>query len=325
MILKTLTHFCSPGGQNGKLSILIFHRVLPAGSSSLSFDINASQFTRIVQWLAKWFNVISLDQAVLQLVQGTLPPRAAAITFDDGYADNLLVATPILKNYGMSATFFIASGYLDGGQMWNDTIIESIRCCRQNHLDLTAKELGNYDLSCPQKRRKSINQILKAVKYRSSAERVYLADYISGLAKVDLKKDLMMTSEQVVLLRKAGMSIGAHTVTHPILANLSTEEVKLEILSNKRFLESLLQERIGLFAYPNGKPNLDFRFQDVQIVRSLGFDAAVTTAWGVADMQSDLMQLPRFTPWDDSSFKFGYRMLKNMLGNSKLRANQNAE
>jgi len=166
---------------------------------------------------------------------------------------------------------------------------------------------------------------LKAVKYRSSAERVYLADYISGLAKVDLKKDLMMTSEQVVLLRKAGMSIGAHTVTHPILANLSTEEVKLEILSNKRFLESLLQERIGLFAYPNGKPNLDFRFQDVQIVRSLGFDAAVTTAWGVADMQSDLMQLPRFTPWDDSSFKFGYRMLKNMLGNSKLRANQNAE
>ncbi|MBL8397646.1 MAG: polysaccharide deacetylase family protein [Candidatus Accumulibacter sp.] len=325
MIFRVLTHACSPGGPRGKLSILIFHRVLPKDDGILNFDVNAVEFKKIIRWLAKWFNVIALDQAILKLKEGTLPPRAAAITFDDGYEDNLSVATPILTDHGMTATFFVASGYLNGGQMWNDTIIESIRHCSLPKLDLVSEGLGHYDLSGPHKRLIAINKILKEVKYRASTERIFLASQIEKLTRVKLNKNLMMTSEQVILLRKAGMSIGAHTVNHPILAKLSAEDVQLEIQNNKHFLESLLQERVGLFAYPNGKPNIDYRLLDAQIVRSLGFDAAVTTAWGVADTHSDLMQLPRFTPWDRSSFKFGYRMVKNMLGNSSIRALQNAD
>jgi hypothetical protein len=97
-------------------------------------------------------------------------------------------------------------------------------------------------------------------------------------------------------MRDAGMLIGAHTVTHPILARLNADAVLSEARESKQFLESLIQERVGLFAYPNGKPDVDYRAADAEIIRGLDFDAAVTTAWGVADVQCDRMQLPRFTP-----------------------------
>ncbi len=83
-------------------------------------------------------------------------------------------------------------------------------------------------------------------------------------------------------MRRAGMLIGAHTVTHPILAKLEPSDVRKEISGSKQFLESILEEEINLFAYPNGRPDLDFQMKDAAIVKELGFKAAVTTAWGVA-------------------------------------------
>ncbi|MCB1966067.1 MAG: polysaccharide deacetylase family protein [Candidatus Accumulibacter sp.] len=140
-----------------------------------------------------------------------------------------------------------------------------------------------------------------------------------------LPSDLMLTSEQVKMMRRAGMSIGAHTVTHPIIGRLGPDEVRAEIVGSKEFLESLLQERVGLFAYPNGQPTLDYRREDAEAIRSLGFDAAVTTASGVADADSDLMQLPRFTPWERTRLRFGVRLFRNILQNPGLRAGQLAD
>ncbi len=322
MIIKALTSFCSPGGKNGRLSILIFHRVLPQPDPVLNWDLHARDFSDILSWMSKWFNVLPLDQAIRMLKSGTLPSRAAAITFDDGYEDNLTVAAPILVNHGMTATFFVASGYLNGGQMWNDTIIESVRQCSKNRLDLSDEGLGVYDLSGPESIRNAIVSILKVVKYRSFDDRIRLSKFVKISANVHLHQDLMLTSQQVVELRDLGMHIGSHTVNHPILSTLSADQVIEEILDNKNFLECLLQEKIGLFAYPNGKPNIDYRFSDTEILRKLGFDAAFTTAWGVADTFSDLMQLPRFTPWDRNPFGFAFRMNKNLRHNSLLRANQ---
>jgi peptidoglycan/xylan/chitin deacetylase (PgdA/CDA1 family) len=69
---------------------------------------------------------------------GALPERAAAITFDDGYADNFTRALPLLREQGLPATFFVATGFLDGGRMWNDTISEAIRRCNEDVVDLSA-------------------------------------------------------------------------------------------------------------------------------------------------------------------------------------------
>jgi peptidoglycan/xylan/chitin deacetylase (PgdA/CDA1 family) len=128
----------------------------------------------------------------------------------------------------------------------------------------------------------------------------------------------MMTSEQVVEMRRSGMSIGAHTVTHPILAKLQAWDVRKEISESKQSLESILKDEITLFAYPNGRPDLDFQIKDAVIVKELGFKAAVTTTWGVAKTDSDLMQLPRFTPWDKTRLFFGARLIKNIFQNQEL-------
>ena len=122
----------------------------------------------------------------------------------------------------------------------------------------------------------------------------------------------MMTSSEVKATRKAGMLIGAHTVSHPILARLTDDAAHQEIADSKRFLEELLGERIGLFAYPNGKPGEDYSRQSVAVVRSLGFDAAVSTQWGCSGLGDDVFQIRRFTPWDRPRMRFGVRMLRNL-------------
>ena len=108
------------------------------------------------------------------------------------------------------------------------------------------------------------------------------------------------------------MQIGAHTVSHPILARLSDEQARQEIGDSKIFLEKLLGERVGLFAYPNGKPGEDYMPQSVDVVRSLGFDAAVSTQWGTSGTGDDPLQIRRFTPWDKTKLRFGVRMLDNL-------------
>jgi len=140
-----LTHVLnriSPAGRRGRLSILIFHRVLSRPDSLLPDVPDAVAFDRIMTWLKSWFNVIPLNRAVALLAAGAVPERAAAITFDDGYADNHDVALPVLRRHGVCATFFIATAYLDGGRMWNDTVIETVRSCKRPMLDLREVGLG---------------------------------------------------------------------------------------------------------------------------------------------------------------------------------------
>jgi peptidoglycan/xylan/chitin deacetylase (PgdA/CDA1 family) len=259
--------------------------------------------------------VLPLDQAAARLKAGTLPARALSITFDDGYADNQAVALPILKRHGLTATFFVSTGFLDGGRMWNDTIAEAFRRGAGPALDL--RDLFDdpaalYPLATPEQRRHGLETVILKAKYLPVAERLTLVGRIAERSGAALPEDLMMTRAQVVALRRAGMQIGAHTVSHPILARLGEAEARAEILDSKRFLEDLLDERVGLFAYPNGKPAEDFTPESVAIARSAGFDAAVSTAWGAANARTDPFQLPRFTPWDRTRVRFGARMLGNL-------------
>ena len=236
--------------------------------------------------------------------------RAPCITFDDGYADNHDVALPILQSHGLPATFFIATGFLDGGRMWNDTVIESVRQSMATTLDLG--ELGRFAVGTPAEKAAAIGAIIGKIKYLPVAERLDAAQRIASAAHVNPPNNLMMTSLQVKAMRQAGMQIGAHTVSHPILARLSNELARAEIKGSKDFLEHLLGERVGLFAYPNGKPGEDYVPASVDVVRSLGFDAAVSTQWGAFRAGDDPFQIKRFTPWDQTRLRFGARLLINL-------------
>jgi peptidoglycan/xylan/chitin deacetylase (PgdA/CDA1 family) len=313
---RNLFKLLSPAGTKGRLSILIFHRVLAEPDPIFPSEVDATQFDTMCQWLASWYQVLPLDEAVSRLKSNSLPERACAITFDDGYADNRHVALPILKRHGLPATFFIATGFLDGGRMWNDTVIESIRMSPLPVLDLQellGPEFAAVTIATNDEKRTAIDAIIGRIKYLPVAERASLVDQIALHAKADPPKDLMMTSAEVVEMRQAGMQIGAHTVSHPILARLDAREARTEIATSKEYLEALLKERVGLFAYPNGKPGTDYSAESVAIARELGFDAAVSTEWGAARSATDVFQIPRFTPWDRTKLKFGVRMAGNLL------------
>ena len=312
MLLKTLLSMASPAGPRARLSVLMFHRVTPQPDPIFPDEMHAERFDALCAGLKRWFNVLPLDEAARRLGDGTLPSRALCITFDDGYADNREVALPILQRHGLAAVFFITTGYLDGGRMWNDSLIETVRACRLPELDLEPLGLGRHALGSFEQKRQAAQALIRQVKYQPVARRLELCEQIAERAGVELPTDLMMSSAQVVELHRAGMQIGAHTLSHPILAKLDESEARAEILGSKQQLEQLLGERVGLLAYPNGKPGEDYSPANAELVRGLDFDAAVSTEWGTTRNGDDLMQIRRFTPWDRSPARFAWRLLANL-------------
>lgn len=309
----------SPAGRLARLSILIFHRVLDRADPLFPETPTAGEFEAQMRWVRSWFNVLPMDLAVDRLFAGTLPSRALCISFDDGYADNEVVAAPILERLGMTATFFVSTGFLDGGCMWNDHVIESIRGTRHADVDLGRVGLGRWSLGSNDERRRAILDILAGIKRMDPDRRQAVVDAVAELTDRPMPV-LMMRPDQVRNLRDMGMSIGAHTVSHPILAKLDEDSARQEIARSRADLERILEEPVTLFAYPNGVPDHDYAGRHAQIVRECGFKAAVSTAWGSASMGSDRFQLPRFTPWDRSQLRYGARMLQNLLRTERVAA-----
>ncbi|KQV48387.1 polysaccharide deacetylase [Pelomonas sp. Root1217] len=318
--MKPMFSLLSPAGARARLTVLIFHRVLREPDALFPDEVDAARFDELLGWAKSWFNVLPLDTAIRQLHDGSLPARAAALSFDDGYADNHDVALPLLQKHGLPCSFFVATGFLNGGRMWNDTLIESVRLTADSMLDLRGlqdgrgEDLGRHALRDTAGRRAALGQLIERVKYLPPEPRLACVNAIAARAEVSPPDDLMMSSEQVRGLRRAGMQIGAHTVSHPILSSLNPTQAADEIGRSRDALQQLLGEKVGLFAYPNGKPGTDY-LPEVHpaIVRELGFDAAVSTRWAAARRSDDVFQIPRFTPWDRDRLKFGLRLARNLF------------
>lgn len=310
--LRTLGSLLSPAGQNGRLSILIYHRVLREADPLLPDIEDAARFESQMAALNSLYNVIPLSRAVSCLKSGKLPARAACITFDDGYADNFEVALPILKRHDLPSTFFVSTGYLDGGIMFNDRAIEMVRNLEGDELDLSEKGMGIYPLGSLDERRKTIGKLLSDLKYKPMEERLEIMDGVARSANLSFPGSLMMTAGQVKSLHDAGMEIGGHTVNHPILAKLDRKTARAEIAEGRERLEEITGNPVRIFAYPNGIPGRDYLPEHARMVEEAGFDAAVSTSTGVSRPGCDLFQLPRFTPWDISISRFSLRLAANL-------------
>ena len=315
-MMRSMLAGLSPAGVKAKLQVLIFHRVHAKPDPLFPGEIDAQQFDRLCAWLKHWFNVLPLDHAVDQMRSGALPGRALAISFDDGYADNHDIALPILQRHGLKATFFIATEFLNGGRMWNDSVIEATRLCKTPVLDLTgtvAASLGVMAIDGLPAKQLAIGRLINAIKYLPLQERTEWVNAIVQAAGNQLPNDLMMGTQQIIALQNAGMQIGAHTANHPILARLSRSKARQEIAASKQVLEAMLGRKIDLFAYPNGKPGADYSAETVELVRELGFAAAFTTVAAANTATSDPFQLARYTPWERTRLRFGVKLMKNYL------------
>jgi peptidoglycan/xylan/chitin deacetylase (PgdA/CDA1 family) len=309
LVFRALGSLLSPGGRRGSLLVLIFHRVLPEPDPLLPDEPDADAFAAQMDLLCGSFNLLSLGEAASRLGQGTLPPRAACVTFDDGYANNVDIAAPILAARSIPATFFIATGFIGGGRMWNDTVIETIRAAPPV-LDLEDLGLGAYRCSSDAERCGAVTQVLNRLKYVAAPERARLAERIAARATRPLPAGTMMTESQLRRLLDMGMELGAHTVTHPILTALQPAEAGLEIAASRARLEEIAGAPIKLFAYPNGRPGRDYSAEHVAMVRDAGFETAVSTGWGCVRPGTDRLQMPRIAPWDRDARRYVARLLK---------------
>lgn len=299
---------------SSRLSILIFHRVHAQPDPFFPYEPDAKRFDAMMRYVAATYRVMTLGTAVVHLTKGSLPPRSLVITFDDGYADNAEVALPILKRLGLKATFFVSTGFLDGGRMWNDSVIEAIRACDRDRIDIGRFGIPRLILGTVEERRKAIDTLLPRIKYLTLTEREEaVVELQRSCGVVDLPRNLMMATPQVRTLHQAGMEIGAHTINHPILKLLPAAEAEFEIGEGRRQLQFIIDAPVDVFAYPNGKPDQDYDSTHVAMVRASGFCGAVSTAPGVGQAGDDLCQLPRFMPWGRSLALWGTRLAMNQV------------
>ena len=311
---RMLADVVSPGGANGKLQIFIFHRVLDRPDFLAPGEPDVVQFDKMIDLISATFNILSLQEATERLKSKALPRRAACITFDDGYIDNFTNALPIFKKYDIPATIFIATDFVDGGMMWNDVVIESIRNFNQL-FSYSELDINEVDCNVNAEKLALINRIILKIKHLPQEKRSEIVKAIEEKTQYG-RQPFMMSKEQILELHGSGVTIGAHTCSHPILKNLNDDVAEAEIARSKEILEDMLKDKVDYFAYPNGRPGEDYSVRDVNILNKLGFKAAVSTHKKVASSQDNILEIPRFTPWDQNLNKF---MLRSLVENFRAQ------
>lgn len=315
MITRVLTTLAAPAGARARLSVFYFHRVLAEPDVMLPRALDARMFGRILDWIGAQFRVLDPLEACEALAEGRLPSRPAVISFDDGYRNNYDVALPLLRERQMTAVFFVASGFLDGSLMFNDRVIEAIRSASEESVCIPTADEGPSEelpLRDDVDRRTAIARFLRAVKHRPPRERDRCISDLERQVGAAARTELMMRPEHVRALHRGGMRIGGHTRTHPILCATDDLEAQREIDGGLEDLASLIGERPALFAYPNGKRQVDYDARHVAMVRRSGCRFAFSTEPGAASASTEPLELPRFTPWIRTRTRFSLQALQNL-------------
>ena len=312
MIIHKLLSIAGKIFARNKLNILIYHQVFVEKDAMRPSEPDLKTFTWQMQLISQYFTPLSISEALKHLENDTLPANAICVTFDDGYRNNLDVAAPVLQQFKIPATVYIATGFTHGENMFNDRVIDLIADESLLTLKLSALDTKPIALHNTENRIKAAHYVLAKIKYLPIAERTKLIDVLYQDNNAQEYPTRMLSAEQIKQLHEKGVEIGAHTVEHPILKVLEPEDQKQQIRESKETLEQWLDKEVSGFAYPNGKVSEDYDLTTKSIVETLGFDYAVSTNWGKTTKNSDKYQLNRFTPWDKTPLKFQLRLLRNL-------------
>jgi len=295
------------------LSILIYHQVLETPDNMRPGEPTQQQFDWQMALINNYFNPISLSEALRLLSQSALPANSVCVTFDDGYLNNLEVAQPILAKHNVPATVYVASAFSEGENMWNDQIMDLVAHYTGDSLNLSSVDMGIVSLSNLEEKRQTAHKIIISLKCLPINERLNKVQKLKSDNPCTLPKKKMMTPAQVKELADLGVEIGAHSHNHPILSKLTDAQLESEISQNTKCLQQWLDKPIVHFAYPNGRPSIDFDDRAIAQLKKQGFESAVTTEMGFSTPKTDPLLLKRFTPWDNNPIKFHLRMLLNIL------------
>ncbi len=281
-----------------------YHRIGEHGDSLLDWDLwSATQddLNEHIASLKRDSDVISLDDlsGILSSRRGLKSGRFVLISFDDGYRDNYDIALPVLKSHNVPAAFFIATGFLDQRNMaWWDEVAWMVRSSRRQGLAGPAKHLPHNVSFDEPHREHAVRRLLRACYALDAQTRTEFINELaeatgSGRASHQLSEETWITWDMLREMRAAGMSIGAHTVSHPVLARLTYEEQLFELTESRLRLEAELGELVTAFSYPVGRRD-SFNADTRSALLAAGYDWAFSFYGGYAkSSQVDRFDIPR--------------------------------
>jgi peptidoglycan/xylan/chitin deacetylase (PgdA/CDA1 family) len=274
------------------LTVINYHRIdNPHRKDFDSFKPNVSatpnDFNRQIDYLSKWFNVISM-QDVLKWLDGQkeLPSYAALITFDDGYLDNYTFAYPILRDHNFPAVIFLTTEHIgtDIPFYWD----MAAYCFHHTKRDQITFPGGTTETWSNQEQLDQVSKKwIELMKTLPQAEKTVYVQRLPEALNVSIPggffKKLMMNWDQVREMHKGGIEFGAHTMHHPILTRISLEEVRAEVEGSKSRIEKELGHPALSFAYPNGQSS-DLNDKIEGLVADSGIRAAFTLLNGPSSL-----------------------------------------
>ena len=273
---------------------LNYHRIGDAFGSNFDrglWSASAEAFAEQIRFCKAQLEIIG--PADLPRVLAAKRGRYAMVTFDDGYRDNHAEAFPILKHEGVTATFFVATGFIDSPSLpWWDEIAWMVRTSRQGGLALPAWFDAPIPFDEPH-REVAVRKLLRRYKGMPAEATPGYLDALAaaagtGRCEAGVGRDLWMTWDMLREMKAAGMTIGGHTVTHPVLSRMSAQDQRREILECGRRLAAELGEPMRCFSYPVGNANA-FDQTTRECLREAGVSSAFSYYGGYR----------RFDDWDD--------------------------
>lgn len=283
------------------VAILMYHSVREPEQDSEWIGPGITHAPAIFSWqmemLAGKFHPVTIDDVLLFLEgKKSLPRRAVAVTFDDGYLDNLEYAAPILQRFGISGAFYVTTSLI--GQTcapWFSQVRRAFFTTRRaswassghgRTLDIStpaardAALLSAYDLCAPlvgDAQPRAVETIQRELEVEPAPP----------------PQRLMMNWSEVRSLRKAGHIVGSHTVTHPNVAHIPEAAAHAELFDSKRCIEEQLQEEVKHFSYPHPALEPQWSGQTVSVAREAGYLTSVTTTRGPVRAGSNPLSLTR--------------------------------
>lgn len=277
------------------ITIITYHRIVADDHEGVCpyISVRESDFRRQVQFFKKYYAVISLDEAVDLVRRDEVHRHYLVITFDDGYRDNFSLGLNIFEREGIRPTVFVTTGCVDRLEpLWPDKVRQLLYGAKLVQPVMLADILMRVesDISSRISAVKAVIAHLK--KMDMVAREKYLQELRLLLGDVVSSERLMLNWDEIGLLSRSGVTIAAHTINHPVLANVAEDVAATEISGSRARLEQHIGRPVKLFAYPNGTV-ADFTETTIAQLKDAGYEAAVTTIRGVNRSGEDLFRLRR--------------------------------
>jgi peptidoglycan/xylan/chitin deacetylase (PgdA/CDA1 family) len=278
----------------------MYHRVSTARLDPFGICVKPEHFADQVAHLRKRFAVLSIDELASGLKSGRPPKRAIALTLDDGYADVLSHAAPVLEAYEVPATAFVTFASLGSeSRFWWDELARVLftESCQLDSLRLTIRGATfRWQMQGPGARSEmetyfDIHGLLRPLTEAERREALFALSSQYGTPVSGSTNDRPLTEAELrTLAGSSRIRVGAHSMTHPMLSAQPEEIQRWEIRESKVRLEALLGESVDSFAYPHG----DLGASTARLVQECGFRLAFTATPGLVRRHADSYRLPRF-------------------------------